>query len=197
MELADVNNCLSRIRQIRMGGGRSTFMTYFHCDYICEVGVQAGANFKKMTAHNPKLAVVVDCWKDDSVISRNTSHYSQKDLDLQYEILKKEMADKPSVKICRGYSFEVVNQFPDNYFDLVYMDADHTYPGISRDLADWYPKVKSGRFLCGHDYRNKPQMVGPVQIQFEVQKALNEFIAKNNLSTLFFLPPNGWGLIKP
>lgn len=37
-------------------------------------------------------------------------------------------------------------------FDLVFLDADHGYRPLCRDIAAWRPLVKPGGILCGHDY---------------------------------------------
>jgi predicted O-methyltransferase YrrM len=39
----------------------------------------------------------------------------------------------------------------DGLFDLVFIDADHRYSAIRRDLDLWLPKVRPGGVLCGHD----------------------------------------------
>lgn len=36
--------------------------------------------------------------------------------------------------------------------DFVFIDCDHKYSGIKQDLYNWFPKIKSGGILCGHDY---------------------------------------------
>lgn len=36
--------------------------------------------------------------------------------------------------------------------DLVFIDADHRYDHVVEDILAWYPKVKSGGIICGHDY---------------------------------------------
>jgi hypothetical protein len=38
--------------------------------------------------------------------------------------------------------------------DFVYIDANHAYDFVVEDIKLWYPKVKSGGYLCGHDYIN-------------------------------------------
>jgi disulfide oxidoreductase YuzD len=52
-----------------------------------------------------------------------------------------------------------VKLFPDNYFDFVYIDANHTWQGITNDIHDWWPKVKLGGYLCGHDYIYKGVLI--------------------------------------
>lgn len=42
--------------------------------------------------------------------------------------------------------------FAPKYFDVAYVDGDHTYEGVLRDLKAWYPLVRSGGILCGDDY---------------------------------------------
>lgn len=58
--------------------------------------------------------------------------------------------------------------FPDNFFDLVYIDADHKYESAKQDIALWYPKTK---LLSGHDYCHP-----------DVQRAIKEFVSKSNLN---------------
>ncbi len=57
-----------------------------------------------------------------------------------------------NVKIYRTDSVEATNHFPDEYFDWIYIDADHSYEGCKRDLNAWYPKLKKGGMFCGHDF---------------------------------------------
>ncbi len=42
--------------------------------------------------------------------------------------------------------------FPDQSIDIVYVDADHSYEGVTKDLELWTPKVKTGGIISGHDY---------------------------------------------
>lgn len=40
-------------------------------------------------------------------------------------------------------------------FDLVFIDADHTYEWVKHDILAYAPMVRSGGILCGHDYFHK------------------------------------------
>jgi hypothetical protein len=58
-------------------------------------------------------------------------------------------------------SFEqALDAFPDDYFDFVYIDGyAHTGENQGKTLFDWYPKVKKGGMLAGHDYHRKWPLV--------------------------------------
>jgi len=36
--------------------------------------------------------------------------------------------------------------------DFVFIDAEHTYSAVIKDIESWYPKLKIGGVMCGHDY---------------------------------------------
>lgn len=63
---------------------------------------------------------------------------------------------------------------PDKY-DFVFIDADHSYEGCKADIAAWFPRVRDGGWLCGHDYENADFP------KFGVTHAVNEFVKKYGL----------------
>ena len=38
-------------------------------------------------------------------------------------------------------------------FDLIFIDADHSYEAVREDIIAWWPKVKNGGIISGHDYQ--------------------------------------------
>lgn len=56
------------------------------------------------------------------------------------------------VSLLRGKSHEVANFFRNGGLWSVFLDGDHSYESVCRDIAMWYPKVKSGGYFGGHDY---------------------------------------------
>jgi hypothetical protein len=49
-------------------------------------------------------------------------------------------------------SVDAAKLYGDNSLDFVWIDAGHTYRDILDDLEAWYPKVKIGGLIAGHDY---------------------------------------------
>lgn len=52
----------------------------------------------------------------------------------------------------KGESSEAASQFNDGELDLVFIDANHTYEFVKRDILAWLPKIKKGGIIAGHDY---------------------------------------------
>jgi len=65
----------------------------------------------------------------------------------------------------------------DYSLDVVYIDGDHEYTSVVNDLYLWYPKIKNGGFLCGHDYSKKPK-----HKHVGVTQAVDEFVDLHNLN---------------
>jgi hypothetical protein len=56
------------------------------------------------------------------------------------------------VVVHEGDSVEVLSGFEDEYFDWIYIDAQHDYDGVSRDIAVARRKVKHDGLLVFNDY---------------------------------------------
>lgn len=59
---------------------------------------------------------------------------------------------RDKIKLLRGYSYDVAKDWPkDRKIDLLWIDGDHSYAGVKRDIEDWLPLVKKGGIVCFHD----------------------------------------------
>lgn len=70
-----------------------------------------------------------------------------------------------NVQLIQGLSFKVAPRFS-RPIDFLFIDADHSYQGIERDWADWFPKVRIGGFVALHDCKrapNSPDILGSMQ----------------------------------
>ncbi|MCK5624612.1 class I SAM-dependent methyltransferase [Candidatus Pacearchaeota archaeon] len=83
-----------------------------------------------------------------------------------------ELSDKAYVKI------------PDNFLDFLYIDGNHEYEYVKKDLELYWNKIKKRGIISGHD------------IQYSgVSDALIEFVKKRNLQ-VFFGDRRDWWIIK-
>jgi len=51
----------------------------------------------------------------------------------------------------KGYSYDVADQLPNNSMDLIFIDADHSYDAVKKDIIAYTPKLKKNGLLTGHD----------------------------------------------
>lgn len=66
-------------------------------------------------------------------------------------------------------SVRAASLFPDRSVDFVFLDAAHDYDNVTADLKAWWPKIKPGGTLAGHDY--SPPWP-------DVTRAVNEFFKR-------------------
>jgi|3_EtaG_2_1085321.scaffolds.fasta_scaffold06854_4 hypothetical protein len=57
-------------------------------------------------------------------------------------------------ELLRGFSYNLKHFFGESSLDFVYIDGEHSYEAVSKDIGDWWPRVKRGGILAGHDYND-------------------------------------------
>lgn len=128
---------------------------------IAEIGTQRGDFAEELLASRPSLLVLVDLWRhqagpyaldvsniDDGGHEANMRHVIQR-FDHHMRAGR--------VEIVQGFSTDAAQRYEDGFFDVVYIDADHTYEAVFSDLEAWAPKIKPGGRLMGHDYTDRPE----------------------------------------
>lgn len=103
----------------------------------------------------------VDVWKD-------TQEHLEHD-KVQQEVYQSFLKDLPNMlekfsencaqfikskKIIMhiGTTQDKVDDFSDKSIDILLIDADHSYKGVSNDFFSYYNKVKDGGYFLFHDY---------------------------------------------
>lgn len=115
-------------------------------------------------------------------------------LDYNFDLFKAEISKKQNslvqkgiengtVELHEGDSSTSLSSFPEEYFDWIYIDADHAYQGVCKDIQQGYTKVKAEGMMVFNDYTN--WSVCEV-MPYGVAKAVNEFCIANNWEIVFF-----------
>ena len=107
------------------------------------------------------------------------SIYEQTTFDKIFEQCSKRFADAPHVEIIRADTVEVLadwNKVERNeQFNLVYVDANHRYESVLRELLYWQNRVAENGVLMLNDCCHS---AGAVQMNFGVLPALTEFVKR-------------------
>ncbi len=149
-----------------------------------EVGVQFGVNAKYMFKElNIKKLYAIDSYEgyndffDGEVIHHDFSHS---------ELIAKQNLEEYNdrVRWLRMDSENALNILPDN-LDFVYIDANHSYKYIKKDIEDYWKKIKKGGLLAGHDL--------PI---YSVARAVVEFANENSLEVISKFKDGEWIIIK-
>jgi hypothetical protein len=153
-----------------------------------EIGVLAG-NFSKqiMDSVSPRELHLIDPWEHQTSSIYKDAWYGgrskrgQADMDERYSgVLKrfKREIRVGQVLVHRGYSSDMLETFPDGFFDWVYIDGNHLYEYVQKDLEVSFRKVKTGGHITGDDYTEGGWWEGGVK------KAVDEFAGNETVQLL-------------
>lgn len=99
---------------------------------------------------------IIQYWAID-IFEQSESHKKYKKTTKEqwdYLYLKacKKMIYFPQIHVIKTSSLDASKLFSPDYFDLVFIDADHHYDAILSDIEAWLPLVRNNGFLIGDDY---------------------------------------------
>jgi glycosyltransferase involved in cell wall biosynthesis len=174
-----LTNKINLLKKIKSRDNIKDIFKVLNITKICEIGLRTGDDFFNMITSDIEVAVGIDIWEATGNISQNDLNYSQQELDEQYNlVIEKTKKYNNEIIIGRKFSHKAAQDFEDEYFDFIYIDADHTYEAVKQDLAAWWPKLKIGGLIGLHDYED----IFWSNIKFGVIQAVSEFIKENNIS---------------
>jgi len=155
-------------------------------EYIAEIGVGKGRTTRSIL-RSECSAIVKEYWAVDpwsTVYSRDFRiRGTQQDVfDKRAWNVYKYMCFFPQLKIVRMPSVEAAKLFLNyerhvegKYFDIVFIDAEHDYDNVKKDILAWHPLIKEGGIICGHDYASREK---------GVIKAVNEIYGVDNIEVI-------------
>ena len=99
-----------------------------------------------------KSLYCIDAWTSGY---DDTDGASRLDLSVVEKTFNANIMDNfDNVTKCKGWSYDMVKQFDDGFFDVLYIDGNHQYDALVNDINLYLPKIKSTGIISGHDYYN-------------------------------------------
>jgi len=111
-----------------------------------EVGVRLGWYTKYILDNTDMKIYAVDPWEINAELLQRSEE--------TYDHCEKITSDYGErCEMVKGYSPNIAENFEDESLDFVYIDALHDYESVLDDIKGWFPKVREGGIIAGHDYR--------------------------------------------
>jgi hypothetical protein len=143
---------------------------------IVEIGVWEAENSKAMATQFPQAKLyLVDDYKKTTLATYGPVLPPEKVLPIIKKAESNMAGFNGRINFVRENSLTAATHFDDSSLDYVYIDGDHEEPAVAADIKAWYPKVKTGGMLAGHDV-----------VANEVLNAFQKFCQENKLTTWAF-----------
>lgn len=104
-------------------------------------------------------------------------------VDVDFGSFNNSFSDDPRVTLHCGLSHEVISSFPDESFDWIYLDADHSYDATLRDARYCIPKLKEKGLLIFNDFAHIDPFLG----RYGVHRAVVQFSIENQWPFHYFV----------
>ncbi|GHE02043.1 hypothetical protein U879_17200 [Defluviimonas sp. 20V17] len=121
-----------------------------------EIGVWNGAFSEYiLEVTRPRELILIDPW--DLLSDRpegEQTHKKHADEDFMGSMRDRvaaKFADRPEVKLHQGFSADVLETLDDDCLDWIYIDGNHRYEFVRRDLRAAARKVRLGGVIAGDD----------------------------------------------
>lgn len=92
-----------------------------------------------------------------------------------FQYVTQRFAGNPTVRVIRENSFKGIAGLPDAHFDVMYIDANHQYEFVLRDMMEARRKLKPGAVLLMNDFYEGP---GGAEQNLGVIGAVNTFVKR-------------------
>lgn len=140
-------------------------------DFV-EIGSWMGMSYTYLAIKSPNRTVwAIDTFQGDPLNPEEQRRIKEGSLDL-YSIFKENC--KSLGLLSRAIVQEsslAAQHFQDESCAFIFVDGGHSYEQVIKDLKAWYPKLKEGGIIAGHDY-DSPGVIKAVKEFFD-NKAIN------------------------
>jgi hypothetical protein len=143
-------------------------------DVCAEVGVLKGDYANLISLQPISKLHLIDPWISIVDIPHRWHAVPQDIMDEYKSEVHERFTKNESVEIVEKYSADAVLDFEADYFNWIYLDANHTYSFVIEHIRNWWGKLKTGGYICGNAYIDNP--IARNVLDFGVIPAIDDFI---------------------
>lgn len=125
---------------------------------IIEIGSHQGLSLSYIENTKNTIFGVEPNIKHFKILQENISKFNNK---------KIKIFNEPSLHVCK--------KFPNEFFNMVFIDANHDFNFVKNDIVFWTKKLKKYSILAGHDY---------IYSFMGVVNAVNQIVKKENITVV-------------
>ena len=123
--------------------------------HAAEIGVCRGQYAKDILSWGMKKLYLVDLWAHVPGMKAELGAWTDQEHEHAFQdCMERLNGDEDRFVVLRGWSEEMAKKVPDESLSFVHIDATHYYEWVMKDLVAWFPKLKPGGIMSGHDYLN-------------------------------------------
>ena len=130
-----------------------------------EIGVAEGRFSKELLDNGLGFLYLIDIWEELPFLEGCAS-FPQEWHDKNYLEVRRQFEKDERVCILKGFSHKMASFIEDGSLSLVYLDGAHDYNSVKADIRIWWPKLRSGGILSGHDFGNNSYGVNRAIVEF-------------------------------
>lgn len=176
------------------------FLVEHQCFVGAELGVQKGEYSEILLNAGVSVLVLVDLWAKQANyfdIANVENHAHNQNLRETVQRLVR-FGTRYHIFIGSTLDQAILDRILPGSLDFVYHDSQHSKGHVTAELEAWYPKVRPGGYITGHDYLDSPNCCGS---EFGVKTAVREFCARIGVTEIFQCQTDGpfhnWHFQKP
>lgn len=148
---------------------------------IVELGSYLGRSTRALGDNTLGKVLALDDW-----LGADTDHrpVSPEKSDQMYKEFCESLDDLIKAKVVTPWRCDHNNNPVKVRPDMVFIDGDHSYNGVLRDIETWYPRIKTGGLISGHD-------VGHPPIRQALSELLPNYLIVNGTSIWYQIKSEG------
>ena len=133
---------------------------------IYEIGCWTGHStsyLAEVAKKNKGIVTVIDTFEGTGIMkSAIESNFNPR---IEFEKNMDILGIRDYIKVLHGKASTFVPRVHKESIDFMFIDGDHRYSQVTKDINAWWPKIRKGGILCGHDCESSEWDEDKVEIE--------------------------------